>query len=388
MGPSDAYGSAGGVLPPRHSIEARPLTRPELPSARMPHSRSYLASDFDYHYPRELVAQRPLEDRGASRLLVLHRDTGAVEHKQFRDFPSLLRWGDVLVRNVSKVIPARLIGTRDNQRPAELLLVHPEQNGSWLAMVHPGGKLKTGRKVYFGDDAEAQVVGVVGGGLRRVKFSGLPVEQVMERYGTTPLPPYIERSADDEDRTRYQTVYAREAGSVAAPTAGLHFTQDILEATRERGVDIVDVILHVGPGTFKPVEVDDPARHRMHAEWYEVPAETLDAIRRGKREGGSVWAVGTTAARTLETIADHLDRPRPSSTPPDRPLSGWTDLFIYPPYEFEVVDALLTNFHLPRSTLIMLVAAFAGYEHTMAAYREAVKQRYRLFSYGDAMAVV
>lgn len=338
---------------------------------------------FDYAYPPELVAQHPLPDRDASRMLVLDRATGEIAHRTFRDFPSLLRAGDVLVRNVSRVIPARLTGTRDNGREAEILLVHAEPDGTWLAMVHPGGKLRTGRRVRFGDDASAEVTEVVGGGIRRLRFFGLPITKIMDRYGTTPLPHYIARSAEPADRELYQTVYARDDGSVAAPTAGLHFTEAILAAVRSRGVTIVDVTLHVGPGTFKPVETEDPGQHTMHAEWYRVPQATFDAIRRAKGRGARVWAVGTTAARTLETLGPQPDDP----TPPGQAVSGWTDLFIYPPYEFRVVDGLLTNFHLPRSTLIMLVAAFAGYDHAMRAYREAVARRYRLFSYGDAMVV-
>jgi len=329
-------------------------------------------------------------------MLVLDRETGAIAHRTFREFPSLIQPGDVLVRNVSKVIPARLIGTRDNGRDAEILLVHTETDGTWLAMVHPGGKLKAGRTVRFGDDASAEVVGVVGGGLRRLRFHGLPVVEIMERYGTTPLPPYIARPAEPADREQYQTVYARDDGSVAAPTAGLHFTDEILSAVQAAGATIADVTLHVGPGTFKPVEVDSPHEHVMHAEWYQLPSTTLNAIRRGKQRGARVWAVGTTAARTLETIASKVTGerlPHPNEPADDQRtedpemLSGWTDLFIYPPYEFRVVDALLTNFHLPRSTLIMLVAAFAGHDATMRAYRDAVEQRYRLFSYGDAMVV-
>lgn len=354
------------------------------------------SSAFDYAYPPELVAQHPLPERGASRMLVLDRETGAIAHRTFREFPSLIQPGDVLVRNVSKVIPARLIGTRDNGRDAEILLVHTETDGTWLAMVHPGGKLKAGRTVRFGDDASAEVVGVVGGGLRRLRFHGLPVVEIMERYGTTPLPPYIARPAEPADREQYQTVYARDDGSVAAPTAGLHFTDEILSAVQAAGATIADVTLHVGPGTFKPVEVDSPHEHVMHAEWYQLPSTTLNAIRRGKQRGARVWAVGTTAARTLETIASKVTGerlPHPNEPADDQRtedpemLSGWTDLFIYPPYEFRVVDALLTNFHLPRSTLIMLVAAFAGHDATMRAYRDAVEQRYRLFSYGDAMVV-
>ena len=305
----------------------------------------------------------------------------------FTDFPDLIQPGDVLVINTSKVIPARLTGVRDNGRPAEVLLVHEEPDGSWLAMVHPGGKLKVGRQVAFGDDATGTVIDVIGGGLRRMRFTGLDVVTLMDRHGAVPLPPYIERPADETDRERYQTVYAREDGSVAAPTAGLHFTAELLDAVRDRGAEVTEVVLHVGPGTFKPVEVDDPARHAMHAEWYAVSQRAADAVNRAKAGGHRVWAVGTTAARTLETVCAS-GRAGGDVPPVIGAGSGWTDLFIHPPYMFRVVDGLLTNFHLPRSTLLMLVAAFAGYDHTMTAYREAVAQRYRLYSYGDAMAIV
>jgi len=343
-------------------------------------ARQYRATDFDYTYPPEAVAQDPLPDRSASRLLILDRATGNTTHRRFRDFPTLLDPGDVLVLNTSRVIPARLHGRRDNGRPAEVLLVHSEPDGTWLAMVHPGGKLKAGRRVYFGDEATAEIVDVVGGGLRRLRIAGpLSIEHVMERFGSVPLPPYITRPPRPEDRLRYQTVYANTDGSVAAPTAGLHFTKELLETVAARGATTVDVLLHVGPGTFKPVEVDNPANHTMHAEWYAVPDATAHAIAEAKTRGRRVWAVGTTVARSLEAAATDGGI---------RALSGWTDLFIFPPYRFTVVDRLLTNFHLPRSTLIMLVAALGGYEHTMAAYRTAVAERYRLFSYGDAMAVV
>jgi S-adenosylmethionine:tRNA ribosyltransferase-isomerase len=343
-------------------------------------ARQYRAGDFDYAYPPEAVAQDPLADRAASRLLVLDRGTGHVTHSQFRDFPALLKRGDVLVLNTSRVIPARLRGRRDNGRPAEVLLVHAEPDGTWLAMVHPGGKLKTGRRVSFGDEATLEIVDVVGGGLRRVRIAGpLSIDDLMERFGSVPLPPYITRQPRPEDRIRYQTVYATTDGSVAAPTAGLHFTTELLDAVAARGAIAVDVLLHVGPGTFKPVDVDDPADHAMHAEWYAVPDTTARCIAEAKARGSLVWAVGTTVARALEAAATEHGI---------RVTSGWTDLFIFPPYRFKVVDRLLTNFHRPRSTLIMLVAAFAGYESTMAAYRAAVADRYRLFSYGDAMAVV
>jgi S-adenosylmethionine:tRNA ribosyltransferase-isomerase len=349
------------------------------------------AADFDYPCPPELVAQQPAAERAGSRLLVLDRSTGARSHRRFLDFPSLLTPGDVLVLNVSRVIPARLIGVRDNGRPAEILLVHPAPDGTWLAMVHPGGKLKAGRRVRFGPGTELEVLEVVGGGLRRVRFTGpLDAHGVMEHFGRVPLPPYIRRPPEARDRERYQTVYARVDGSVAAPTAGLHFTPALLDAIRARDVAVVEIVLHVGPGTFKPVEVEDPSRHVMHAEWFEVPAAAADAVNRAKARGGRVWAVGTTAARVLETLgaAASAAAAAPAAPAALQSASGWTDLFIYPPFTFRVVDALLTNFHLPRSTLLMLVAAFAGYEPTMAAYREAVRERYRLYSYGDAMAIV
>lgn len=338
-------------------------------------------SDFDYEYPAELIAQRPLPDRSASRLLVLDRATGAISHRYFHDFPDLVTPGDVLVVNASRVIPARLTATRDNGRPAEVLLVYEEEDGSWLTMVHPGGKLKVGRRVSLGDAAEIEIVAVLTGGLRRVRFHNIQAREAMARYGATPLPPYISRPADKEDHERYQTIFARDEGSVAAPTAGLHFTPEIVQSVRDRGAQVAEITLHVGPGTFKPVEVEDPAKHVMHAEWYEIPEATADAVNRARESGGRVWAIGTTAARTLEAAA--LRHPLPLSA-----ATGWTDLFIYPPFQFRVVDTLLTNLHLPRSTLLMLVASFAGHEHTMAAYRAAVAERYRLYSYGDAMSVV
>ncbi len=344
-------------------------------------ARSYRADDFDYEYPAEAIAQYPLPDRSASRLLVLDRGTGAIRHRMFPEFAELLAPEDVLVINTSRVIPARLFGTRENGREAEVLLVHSEPDGTWLAMVHPGGKLKVGRTVRFGDDALATVVRVHTGGLRQLRFTGrTPVTQLMERYGSVPLPPYIARPAEAADRDRYQTLYADVDGSVAAPTAGLHFTERILNRIRERGALVAEVILHVGPGTFKPVEVADPSQHHMHAEWYSVSDATADAVNAARQHGGRVWAVGTTVARTLESAA--------TAGASVIPGSGWTDLFIFPPYRFAVVDALLTNFHLPRSTLLMLAAAFAGYDQIMHAYRTAISRGYRLFSYGDAMVVM
>jgi S-adenosylmethionine:tRNA ribosyltransferase-isomerase len=361
------------------------LRRPK----RLDSKPAYPVSAFDYALPQHLIAQHPLPDRAASRLLVLSRATGEIQHRQFRDFPSLLQPGDVLVVNDSRVIRARLIGRRSNGRPAELLLVHPEPEGTWLAMVHPGGKLKAGRSITFGDDAQVEVMDVVGGGLRRVRFSGkLDVNEMMDRYGSVPLPPYITRPADEQDRERYQTVYAQRDGSVAAPTAGLHFTPDVLDQVNARGATLAKVTLHVGPGTFKPVEVDDPARHVMHAEWYDVPSATAEAINRAKSDGQRIWAVGTTVVRTLETAAGKAEGAERAARAVIAPGGGWTDLFIRAPFTFRVVNAMLTNFHLPRSTLLMLVAGFAGYQHTMAAYREAIAREYRLYSYGDAMAIV
>jgi len=342
--------------------------------------KRYRTDDFDYEYPKEAIAQRPLADRSASRLLVLNRVSGAIEHTTFRSFAALLDPGDVLVVNVSRVVPARLKGKRDNGRDAEILLVHAEADGTWTCLAHPGGKLKVGRKVSFGDDTSAEIIGVLGGGLRRIRFYGaLAPAELMEKHGAVPLPPYITRPPDEADTLRYQTVYARENGSVAAPTAGLHFTPEILSNVEKLGVEIVEVMLHVGPGTFKPVREEDPSHHSMHAEWYSVSHEAADKVNRAKAEGRRVWAVGTTSARVLETVG---------STGVLREDSGWTDLFLLPPYEFKMVDALLTNFHLPKSTLLMLVAALAGHEHIMRAYLEAVARGYRLYSYGDAMAIV
>jgi S-adenosylmethionine:tRNA ribosyltransferase-isomerase len=342
--------------------------------------KRYQTADFDYEYPQEAIAQRPLADRSGSRLLVLNRESGEIEHATFRAFADLPDPGDVLVINVSRVVPARLAGRRENGRDAEILLVHPEEDGTWICLAHPGGKLKVGRKVFFGDATAAEITGVLGGGLRRIRFSGtLDPAELMERYGAVPLPPYITRAPESSDTDRYQTVYATEDGSVAAPTAGLHFTQDTLTRLRKRGVELAEIVLHVGPGTFKPVRDDDPAQHKMHAEWYSVSRETADVVNSAKADGRRVWAVGTTSARVLESVGVNGEL---------HERSGWTELFILPPFQFKMVDAMLTNFHLPKSTLLMLVAAFSGHEMTMNAYRVAVESGYRLYSYGDAMAIV
>jgi S-adenosylmethionine:tRNA ribosyltransferase-isomerase len=338
-------------------------------------------SDFEYDLPPSLIAQDPLPDRAASRLLVLDRASSSTRHTRFADIADLVAPEDVLVLNVSRVIPARLHGKREAGSEAELLLVRELPDGSWIAMGHPGGKLKPGRRVTFGDDSAVEIVERLGGGLRRVRFVGaLDAPATLAKYGEVPLPPYIRRPPRAEDRERYQTVYAAHDGSVAAPTAGLHFTPELLERVKRRGTALATLDLQIGPGTFKPVEVDDLADHPMHAECYRVSDETAELINGRRRAGGRVWAVGTTVVRTLETVA------APDGT--IRPGAGDTSLFIYPPYRFRAVDRLLTNFHLPRSTLLMLVCAFGGYERVMRAYGEAIEQRYRFYSYGDAMAII
>jgi S-adenosylmethionine:tRNA ribosyltransferase-isomerase len=345
-------------------------------------------SDFDYSLPPSLIAQHPLPDRAASRLLVLDRATDGIRHGRFPDLIDLLAPGDALVLNVSRVIPARLHGVRETGSgmrgsggEAEILLVRPLPDGTWLAMGHPGGKLKPGRRVHVGSDSVVEIVEMLGGGLRRVRFVGaLDAAATLTKYGAVPLPPYIRRPPRPEDRDRYQTVYAAHDGSVAAPTAGLHFTPELLGRLRDAGVALVELDLHVGPGTFKPVGVDDLARHSLPPEPYALRPEAAAVINERRRAGGRVWAVGTTVVRTLETLAGEDGAVRPGT--------GETSLFIHPPYAFRAVDRLLTNFHLPRSTLLMLVCAFGGFDNVMRAYREAVQQRYRFYSYGDAMAIV
>ena len=339
------------------------------------------ASDFDYQLPADLIAQEPLADRSASRLLVLDRSTSTVSHRHFADITELIAPSDVLVLNASRVIPARLHGLRASGGEAEVLLVREERDGTWLAMGSPGGKLKPGRQVAFGPDSAVEIVEVLGSGLRRVRFVGsLDARATIAKYGEVPLPPYIRRAPTPTDRARYQTVYATHDGSVAAPTAGLHFTNDLLERVRANGPGVATLDLHIGPGTFKPVEVEELEAHPMHAEAYVVSAEAAALINDRRAAGGRVWAVGTTVVRTLESIADDRGRVRAAA--------GDTQLFIHPPYRFRAVDRLITNFHLPRSTLLMLVSAFGGYEAVMGAYRDAVARQYRFYSYGDAMAVL
>ncbi|MEK7401311.1 MAG: tRNA preQ1(34) S-adenosylmethionine ribosyltransferase-isomerase QueA [Gemmatimonadota bacterium] len=340
-----------------------------------------LTSDYAFELPAELIAQQPLAERSDSRLMLVHRADGRIEHRKFTDLVDLIDPRDMLVRNTSRVLKARLLGKRDNGGDAEVLLLKPASDGTWEAMVSPGGKLKPGRRVAIAPGFTIEILETTERRTRRVRLdTALPVADALERFGHVPLPPYITRPDSASDIERYQTVYAREAGSIAAPTAGLHFTDALLGEMARRGVAQADVVLHVGAGTFKPVDVDDPAEHVMHEEWYSVPRETEVAVDATRGRAGRVWAVGTTTARTLESAA--RDNRGVQSG------SGETRLFVRPPYRFRVVDALITNFHLPRSTLLMLVAAFAGYDLTMAAYREAVQQKYRFYSYGDAMVVL
>lgn len=339
-----------------------------------------LVSDYDFELPPDRVAQYPMSERDASRLLVVPAD-GPTEHRRFREIVDLFRPGDVLVVNESRVFPARLLGERPSGAPAEVLLLDPQADaGVWSALVRPGSKLKAGRTVTIAPELDVEVLDVLPTGERLVRLrTELDFDEAIDRFGHIPLPPYIDRSDEAVDHERYQTVYAAERGSVAAPTAGLHFTEGLLDEIRGAGVTVTPVTLHVGVGTFRPVEVDDPADHDMHVERYSVPETTVDAIRSAKARGGRVWAVGTTAVRTLESATDSEGRLAAGS--------GETRLFIRPGFDYRVVDGLVTNFHLPRSTLLMLVAALRGYAPVMAAYREAVAAGYRFYSYGDAMVL-
>jgi S-adenosylmethionine:tRNA ribosyltransferase-isomerase len=343
--------------------------------------RGARTADYDFDLPASHIAQTPLARRDESRLMVVDRATGVIEHARFSDVGTLIPAGDLLVVNRSRVIRARLLGHRRSGAAAEILLLKPLGGGRYEAMVSPGGKLKPGRLVEIASDLAVEILEVTPRRTRIVQLhTDLAIDEALDRYGHVPLPPYIERGDAPEDANRYQTVYACERGSVAAPTAGLHFTPELLATLEARGVHRGEVVLHVGAGTFKPVEVDDPTRHPMHEEWYSVPAETAQAVDRAREQRGAVWAVGTTSVRTLETAATADRRVLPGE--------GETRIFIYPPYQFRVVDHLITNFHLPRSTLLMLVAAFAGYDLVMYAYRTAVAEGYRFYSYGDAMLVL
>ncbi|MEX0912704.1 MAG: tRNA preQ1(34) S-adenosylmethionine ribosyltransferase-isomerase QueA [Gemmatimonadota bacterium] len=340
-------------------------------------------SDYEFDLPEGLIAQAPADRRESSRLLVVERDSGRLAHRVFADLPDLLAPGDVLVLNETRVFPARLRGRRGGGGEAEVLLLHPsaEDPAVWTALVRPGAKLRPGRALEIGPELRVEIMASTPTGERIVRLeTDLPLDDALAKYGSVPLPPYVRRDATEADRERYQTVYARAAGSVAAPTAGLHFTPELLRQIEARGVELAKLVLHVGIGTFRPVEVDDPDGHRMHSEWYRVPPDAAEAINASRAAGGAVWAVGTTSVRTLESVAAEGGRVQSGE--------GWTDIFIRPPHEFRVVDRMITNFHLPRSTLLMLVAAFAGYELTMQAYQDAIARAYRFYSYGDAMVIL
>jgi S-adenosylmethionine:tRNA ribosyltransferase-isomerase len=379
-------------------------------------------ADFDYDLPPELIAQEPLAERAASRMLtVLRADRrgggpaerraaerpsrgpgrrssaafrlpamlpgdrtaagdGVVVDSWFAQLPSLIPAGDLIVLNTTRVRHARLLGTRASGAPAEVLLIHPAADDSWIALGKPGSALQPGKRIQLGGDVAVETIEVLSDGNRRVRFIGATAEEAIARFGRLPLPPYIARDPTADDERRYQTVYARAEGSVAAPTAGLHFTTELLDALTAKGVVVSGLDLQVGPGTFKPVESDDPREHPMHPERYEISSRLAGLIELVREHGGRVWAVGTTVVRALESAAN------PDGTV--RAGTGETSLMITPGYPFRVVDRLLTNFHLPRSTLLMLVSAFAGHDLTMAAYAHAVKQRYRFYSYGDAMVIL
>ena len=329
--------------------------------------------DFDYDLPEELIAQEPLEDRSSSRLMVLDKNTGEVSHHVFKEIVKYLRPGDCLVLNNTKVIPARLFGVKEGtMAKIEILLLKRRQNDVWETLVKPGKKAKPGTRIIFGDGLLiGEVIDVVDDGNRLIQFSYEGIfEEILDKLGQMPLPPYITHQL--KDKNRYQTVYAKYDGSAAAPTAGLHFTKELLQQVKDKGVD-------VGLGTFRPVKVDNVLDHHMHSEFYMVSQEAADKINNAKKNGGRIISVGTTSTRTLEAASDENGMLKE--------CSGWTDIFIYPGYSFKVIDCLITNFHLPQSTLVMLVSALAGREHVLNAYKEAVEERYRFFSFGDAMFI-
>lgn len=338
-------------------------------------------SDYDFHLPEERIAQTPVERRDASRLMVVHRDSGTIEHRHFADLAELVPAGDVLVLNTTRVFRARLLGRRDSGAPAEILLLRRHDDGRWEAMVHPGGKLKPGRTVHIAPGFDAIVEEVTE---RRTRLVRLIVQgdeaALIEAHGHVPLPPYIARADATADVERYQTVYARQSGSVAAPTAGLHFTPGLLAALEARGVERAEVLLHVGAGTFKPVDAASLADHVMHEERYLVTDEAAQQLNAARARGGKVWCVGTTSLRTLESVVD--------ASGVFHAREGETRIFIHPPRRVLGADRLVTNFHLPRSTLLMLVAAFAGFDLTMRAYETAISEGYRFYSYGDAMVIL
>ena len=336
-------------------------------------------SDFNYNLPEELIAQHPYDKRDEARLLVLDRKTEKIEHKIFRDVIDYLEPGDCLVINNTKVIPARLYGTKDTGAKVEFLLLKRIEGDFWEVMVRPGNKLKPGTKVSFGDGIlKAEILDVLEGGNRKVKFEYTGIfNEILDKIGLMPLPPYIKENLKDKDK--YQTVYAKFDGSAAAPTAGLHFTEELLQRIKEKGVEVANVTLHVGIGTFRPVKVENVEEHSMHSEHYYIKSEDAEKINKAKREGHKIIAVGTTSCRVLESVADENGFVKE--------IEGDTSIFIYPGYQFKCIDNLITNFHLPESTLIMLVSSLAGRDFIMKAYNEAVKERYLFFSFGDAMLI-
>ena len=336
--------------------------------------------DFSFDLPQELIAQDPLKDRASSRLLVLDKETGETSHHVFREIKDYLHPGDCLVINDTKVIPARLIGSKiGTDAKIEILLLKRKEDNVWETLVKPGKKARPGARISFGEGLLiGEVIDVVEEGNRLVRFTYDGIfEEILDQLGQMPLPPYITHQL--EDKNRYQTVYAKHSGSAAAPTAGLHFTPELLREIKDEGVDIASVTLHVGLGTFRPVKVDNILEHHMHSEFYQIEESEAEKINRAKEKGGRIICVGTTSCRTIESAADENGHLRAGS--------GWTNIFIYPGYKFKLLDCLITNFHLPESTLLMLVSALAGREHVLAAYEEAVKERYRFFSFGDAMFI-
>ena len=338
-------------------------------------------SDFNYDLPQELIAQVPISKRDESRLMVLDRQKQTIEHKVFKDIIDYLKPGDVLVRNNTKVIPARLYGKKETGANVEFLLLNNIGNDIWEAIVRPGNKLHVGTKVIFGDGIlEANILEIMPGGTRKVEFKYQGIfNEILDKIGLMPLPPYIHETLKEKDR--YQTVYAKYEGSAAAPTAGLHFTPELLQKIEEKGIEIANVTLHVGIGTFRPVKEEKIEEHKMHSEHFYIKQEDVDKINKAKQEGRRIIAVGTTSCRVLESIADE-------KTGMVKPIEDDTEIFIYPGYKFKCIDGLITNFHLPESTLLMLVSALAGKEYIMKAYKEAVKEKYRFFSFGDAMFII
>ena len=337
-------------------------------------------SDFYYELPKELIAQTPVEPRDSSRLMALNRETGEIEHRHFYDILDYLNEGDLLVCNDSRVLPARIFGVKETGARVEFLLLKQISGNRWETLCKPGKKAREGAEFIFGDGImKAKIAGVTEDGNRIVDFDcNENFFAALDKIGQMPLPPYS--TEELKDRERYQTVYSHELGSAAAPTAGLHFTEELMEKLRAKGVNIAYVTLHVGLGTFRPVKVDDVTKHKMHSEHYEIPEETARLINQTKQNGKRVIAVGTTSCRTLESVASFYGE--------IKPCDGFTDIFIYPGYEFKVLDGLITNFHLPESTLIMLVSAFAGYDNIMNAYKTAVEEKYRFFSFGDCMCIL